>query len=312
MRSKSQTLWKALIVAGILLIDAVWIAVSDFRFDTFSALKAVVLTGLCSIVAYIYHAKRPVRHLSVMCVETAILMAFSAAAAVLSYLVTSLDFPSVDVPLMRLDALLGFDWLAYAQYVGDHPWLGLLFSITYLTTLAQVACAVIILGVMKDAKRAQHFVAAVMAGALACILISAVLPSAGALATIKPADAIWKIHRPVVDLAYKQTFFDLRSGVDQWISFYSMKGLIAFPSYHGTLSVLLVLAFSGVRFWFLPILILNTIILIATPIEGGHHLVDVIAGVGVALICWYGTGLLYKSGRAVAARTISRPAMATA
>jgi membrane-associated phospholipid phosphatase len=91
-----------------------------------------------------------------------------------------------------------------------------------------------------------------------------------------------------------------------------MKGLIAFPSYHGTLSVLLVLAFSGVRFWFLPILILNTIILIATPIEGGHHLVDVIAGVGVALICWYGTGLFYKSGRAVAARTISRPAMATA
>ena len=76
--------------------------------------------------------------------------------------------------------------------------------------------------------------------------------------------------------------------------------------------VLLVLAFSGVRFWFLPILILNTIILIGTPIEGGHHLVDVIAGVGVALICWYGTGLLYKPGRAAAIRTIQRPAMAAA
>ncbi|WP_204315559.1 hypothetical protein, partial [Stenotrophomonas maltophilia] len=63
-----------MIVAGILLVDAVWIAVSNFRFDTFSALKAVVLTSLCSVVAYIYHAKRPVRHLSVMCVETAILM----------------------------------------------------------------------------------------------------------------------------------------------------------------------------------------------------------------------------------------------
>lgn len=312
MKSNNQTLWKALIVAGILLIDAVWIAASDFRFDTSSALKVVVLTGLCGFAAYVYHAKRPRRHFNVMCVETAILMAFSAAAAVLSYLVTSLDFPAIDATLMRLDALIGFDWLTYARYVSEHPWLGLVFSITYLTTLAQVACAVIVFSTMEDTKKAQHFVAAVMAGALACIFISAILPSAGALATIKPADTIWKIHRPVVDLAYKQTFFDLRTGVEQWISLNSIKGLIAFPSYHGTLSVLLVLAFSGVRFWFFPILLLNTIILMATPIEGGHHLVDVIAGTGVALMCWYGMGLFYKSAHVYPAGTVSRPAMAIA
>ncbi|MBA8880359.1 phosphatase PAP2 family protein [Phyllobacterium myrsinacearum] len=312
MRSDIQTLWKASIVTGILLIDAVWIVMSDFQFDTLSALKAIILTGICGGIAYIYHAKRPMRHFNVMCVETAVLVAFSAAAAVLSYLVTSLDFPAVDAELVRLDALFGFDWLAYARYVGEHPSLGLLFSFTYVTTLVQVAFAVIVFGVMGDVKKAQHFVAAVMAGALVCILISAILPAAGALATIRPAETLWGIHRPVVDLAYKQTFFDLRSGVEQRVSLYSIKGLIAFPSYHGTLSVLLVLAFCGVRIWFLPILLLNIIILIATPIEGGHHLVDVIAGVGVALLCWYGTGLFYRSARLHPAGKASRPVMTTA
>lgn len=310
MGSDSQTFSKVLIVIGILAIDAVWIALTDFRFDVQSALKVIAVTMFCSVVAFIYRTKRPMRTFEVVCTETTILLSFTAAASVLSYLVTSLDRPLIDAELIGLDAKIGFDWLAYVGYVSERPLLGLVYSVAYLTILAQVALAVIVLGLVGRIERTQQFVAAVMLGALVCIFVSAILPSAGALATLRPSEALWGIQRPVVDLAYKQTFFDLRSGFARFISLDSMRGVIAFPSYHGTLSGLLILAFLDIPYWFWAVSMLNMLILFATPIEGGHHLTDVIAGVVVAFGSWYVAGLFYKSPTApLTKRAFETPAV---
>ncbi len=300
MRSDLQTVCKVAIIIGILAIDAIWIASTDFGFEGQSAVKVIAVSAFCGLVAYFYRTWRPMRAFEVVCTETAILLSFTAAAAPLSYLVTSLDRPLIDTQLIAVDAALGFDWSAYVGYVNERPLLGMICSAIYLTTLAQVALAVIVLGLGGKIERTQQFVAAVMLGALICILVSGILPSAGALATTRPSDAFWGNHHPVVDLAYKQTFFDLRSGAERFMSLDQMKGMIAFPSYHGTLSALLILAFFRVGHWFWPILVLNALILLATPVEGGHHLVDVIGGVAVACTSWYFAGFFYRS------RSISR------
>jgi membrane-associated phospholipid phosphatase len=60
------------------------------------------------------------------------------------------------------------------------------------------------------------------------------------------------------------------------------KGLIGFPSYHAVLALLVVWyarELAVVRWIALGI---NSIVLVATPIQGGHHVVDVIAGFAVA------------------------------
>ena len=92
--------------------------------------------------------------------------------------------------------------------------------------------------------------------------------------------------RAYVDLAYKQAFFDIRAGTSRLISLDHPQGLIAFPSYHWTLSVLTVIAFWRVRIWFWPVLALNLAVILSSPVDGGHHLADALAGVLVAFLAW--------------------------
>ena len=128
---------------------------------------------------------------------------------------------------------------------------------------------------------------AVMVGALICIAVSAVLPAAGALATIRPPAELAMANHPLVDLGYKQVFFDLREGSLRALSLDGVHGLIAFPSYHCTLSALVVLAAAYLgRPAFFAALLLNGAVVFSTPIDGGHHLVDGLAGVVVALVSW--------------------------
>lgn len=274
------------VVALLIFVDTLWIALSDFRFDVISAIKVVLISAVLACVGWFYRAKRPNPRFEILCVETAFLLSFSAAATVFSYLITSLNLPLVDHYLLAADHALGFDWLSYVEFVNQRPWLGELSSIIYATTLTQVALTVIFLGLVAPLMKASQFVAAVMISSIICVAISGILPAAGALATLQPPAELLQSNLPIVDLAYKQVFFDLRSGDLRFVTLDDLRGLIAFPSYHGTLSMLVVLAFVGRRKWFWPIAALNFAVLASTPIDGGHHLIDVLGGVILALVAW--------------------------
>lgn len=78
---------KMALVGLLIAIDAQWIGATDFVFDPVSAVKVVaVVSGLASI-SWFYAVMRPVERFQVLCAETAVLLACSAAAAVLSVLV---------------------------------------------------------------------------------------------------------------------------------------------------------------------------------------------------------------------------------
>lgn len=281
-----QTMVKWLVVLAIVIVDAVWIALTDFSFDTGSALKVVGLVGLLLSVGWFYRVKRPMQNFEVMCAETALLLAFSTAGAVLSYLVTSFNLPLIDPYLLRTDNLIGFDWLSYAGFVNQTPWLSVASSIVYVTTISQVALCVIALGLSGSVPRSRQLGAAVIISGLICVLTAGVLPSAGALGYLRPGAEFFAGSTAIVDLEYKQVFFDLRSGAARFISLDNLHGLVAFPSYHGTLSALVVISLWSFRFWRWPALGLNFCVILATPVDGGHHMTDALAGIGVAFLAW--------------------------
>jgi membrane-associated phospholipid phosphatase len=286
MAGDRQTLTKWLIVLAIILVDTAWILLSDFNFATGSALKVVAIVSLLLTVAWFYRVKRPMQNFEVMCSETALLLAFSTAGAVLSYLVTSFNFPLIDPYLVKSDALLGFDWLSYAGYVHQTAWLSMTSSIVYVTTITQIALCVIALGMSGNITRGRQLGAAVIISGLICVLTAGILPSAGALGYLRPGAEFFANSSPIVDLEYKQVFFDLRSGAERFISLDNLHGLVAFPSYHGTLSALVVISLWAFRFWRWPALALNFCVILATPVDGGHHLTDALAGVGMAFLAW--------------------------
>lgn len=278
-----ETHLKIGLVATLVLIDAVWIAAGGFSFDLSSLTGAISATAAMAAIGYVYTQLRPNARLAAMGTETAFLISFSAAAAMFSYLIASLDRPLIDSALMRADAWMGFDWMAYVGFVNAHPWLGTLSSVVYQSCLFQVALAFILLPSIGRTDRVRELTWLVMISGIVCITISGLLPALGAMAYIHPPAAFLALSHPVVDLAYKAPLYALRDGTLTHLSLNDVHGLVAFPSYHVALCVILIVAFRGVRGWFWPVAGLNALVILSTPIDGGHHMIDGVGGAALAL-----------------------------
>lgn len=309
---------KSGLTLALMGVDAVGFAALGLRFDWSSAIMVAVAWPVLMGLGWFYRRWRvdpPVSHLMR---ETAHLAAFTAAAAMLSYLVTASPRPLIDEWLVAVDRALGFDWRAYVGFVNERPWLGTASSLLYMSTLPQVAVAAILLPVLGRTDRAREFVLAVMIAALVSILMSGLWPAAGALAHFRPEEAFYAANGPIVDLAYKQEFFRMRALDIPVLTLDGAKGLIAFPSYHVALSVLIALAFRGRPLLFWPLAAVNLGVVLSTPVDGGHHLIDGLAGVAVAFASLWAAArfrrLLHRSaGARVAAATAAgerRPAIA--
>ncbi len=306
-----QTRIKIAVIALIFAIDGLWIAYGGFSVLVGSLVLAIGLVGALTAVGTFYRRYRKMAEFETACYETALLIAFSLGAAVLSYLVTSLDFPLIDDRLTAADAALGFDWMAYVGFVNQRPWLGFLSTLVYVTTLAQVSTTVVLLALSGKIAETRQFMSAVMIAALISIAISGLLPAAGALAALRPPAEFTALNAPLVDLSYKQVFFDLRDGTLRLIDLANLKGLIAFPSYHGALSVLVVFGFTAFGRWIIPVGLLNGAVLLATPVDGGHHMIDVVAGIATAWVAWKGAKMFDRATSRSAAEATSRPEAAT-
>jgi membrane-associated phospholipid phosphatase len=60
--------------------------------------------------------------------------------------------------------------------------------------------------------------------------------------------------------------------------------VITFPSLHAALAMIITAAVWPVRFLRWPIVVLNAAMLVATPVDGAHYLIDVLAGIAVAAL----------------------------
>ena len=130
--------------------------------------------------------------------------------------------------------------------------------------------------------RSREFVSTIILGGILCIGISGLIPTAGAAGHYAPGSDFYLGYTIIVDRAYMQDFFDLRNGINVIISLAEPKGLISFPSYHACMAVLVVIAFRGLGYIFWLMLVMNFCVIATTPVEGGHHLTDVLGGIVVA------------------------------
>jgi membrane-associated phospholipid phosphatase len=63
-----------------------------------------------------------------------------------------------------------------------------------------------------------------------------------------------------------------------------MTGVICFPSFHTTMALASIYAFRRTGIIGICVAGINSAMLFAIPFVGGHYLVDMIAGAGVALV----------------------------
>jgi hypothetical protein len=154
----------------------------------------------------------------------------------------------------------------------------------YLSLTLQMTTVVLCLAFSGRLLWLRVYTLAFIFAALVSIAVSAVLPAAGAW----PHYALTAADSPNILPAVSESwpvFYGLRDGSFRALVAVGSQGIITFPSLHAGLGVILI---AGA--WPVPILrwvfvVLNLAMLAATPIDGSHYLIDVWAGIVMAVLC---------------------------
>lgn len=259
---------------ALLVIDGLWIAGQGWRLAGGDLLLLALALGALQLPLLLRRYRRDAR-IAATLRAACLLLLFQAGAACLSYLLIALAPPLVDGALAGWDHALGLDWPALQRAQAGLPEAAqLLLRGAYDSGLPQILLVLLYLGFSGRTPRLQDFLLRYGAATLLVILLSAPFPAAGA----------WKHFGAGsgADLAALTHFEALRDGSLRELALSRMQGLISMPSLHAAMAVLLAHALRGTPLrW--PGLALNLLMLAATPVEGGHYLVDVLAGVALAL-----------------------------
>jgi len=257
----------------VLCIDAIWLLLAGW---------SVSGRGVAVIVLAVAAFRAPLMisrygndpRIRTTAGAAALLIMFMAGAATLSYLVVSTNAPLVDAQLAAWDRALGFDWLAMSSWLQNHRPVQTVLRFAYHSGLIQLVLVVLFLGFSNRPERLEEFMRLFIVGTLLTILLSGVLPAAGT----------WKYHAPAgsFDLSSLSHFELLRDGRMRDIPLREMQGLIAIPSLHTVMAVLFVYVMRGTRL-VVPVFVVNVAMLVSTPVDGGHYVVDVLAGAALAI-----------------------------
>ncbi|MGA2568139.1 MAG: phosphatase PAP2 family protein, partial [Pseudolabrys sp.] len=214
--------------------------------------------------------------------SSAQVIAFAAVAAPLSYIAASIALPLQDAAFDGVDRALGFDWRGFMVAMQRWPGFFEFMRMTYLSVSVQMTAVVLVLGFSRRLPWLRVYLLAFILAALVTIAASALLPAEGAwlhyglkgdAAAMPVSHTSWPI------------FLGLRDGSYRLVMAVGAEGIITFPSLHAALAVILIAAF-----WPVPAArwlgaSINSLMLVATPINGSHYFIDVLAGIAIAVLC---------------------------
>ena len=270
----------AAILAGV---DGVLLAPGHFTLDAYGYLRLCLLSAVLLGAARIYATLRPDPRLAAMLFGTGFLCLFSLEASILNYLLLPHAGPRIDAQLAAFDRALGFDWPAAMTFMAAHPLLNGAALFAYSSMLPQVALITIVLGGTAP-PRVYSFCLALAISALVCILVWSLAPSFGAFSVYPAAPSRMAL---ALDAAYAHDLVRLLHDGPGLISPHDARGLIGFPSYHAALALLVVWYAWPVKALRWPALALNCAVLAATPVQGGHHVADVLGAVPVTALALF-------------------------
>jgi membrane-associated phospholipid phosphatase len=184
-----------------------------------------------------------------------------------SYLIGTVGAPFRDALLLAADRALGFSWPAWNAWVQRHPVIHTAFALTYPTHLLQTVIVTAVLAVQTE-RGAFRFMRAFLIAFGFCLVGLLVVPAFGMIPTA-PSHAVR---------------VGLRDGSLRVFDLLHGSGLISMPSFHAALAVLITIELWHLRGWRWPAAVISGVMVVATVSEGGHYLVDVVAGVAVAIL----------------------------
>lgn len=276
------------LILGLLTIDLLWLAFTQVSIEP-ASLALPLGAGAALLAGSRFYSKRrgePRVADALECISQ--IVTFSAAGAVLSYLVITPGLPMQDALFDRLDKALGLDWLGYLAWLNRNAWLAPMLTAAYQSFLFQVIIVVLTLSFSGNGIAARTMILAMMLSAVVIIAISGLLPARSTFAFFNLSPADYPNLHPAAAFIHLPDLMALHADTPLHVDLRQAHGIITFPSYHAALGLLLLIG-GWQNLWLRwPSLVINLAMIAATPIDGGHYFVDVLAGLAIAAASYAG------------------------
>ena len=272
-------------------VGALVIGVAAFQWRSpipVEAKSLQVLAVTCAALsgaALFYRRIRRQENFAVMCIALMQVLLFSALGSILSYFLAREGGALWDGRLAGWDRAIGFDWLAFVNAVDAHRWLALPLRWAYMSLVPQIIVLVLVLGFTRRVAELRAVMLAAILCGTAAILLSPIFPAVGNYVHLGLTADDFRHVDPWAGNAHLDHFTALRDGTMTLLRLQHMEGIITFPSYHAGLAAITLFGFwsSGIAWLRWPGAAVALATIVATPVDGGHYLVDVLAGIAIAI-----------------------------
>ena len=201
--------------------------------------------------------------------------ATALAACLASYLVVHHAGALADDQLIAADRMIGFDWAAAYQFERSHEAIAMILRVAYESLRLWPLLIIAALLLHGQPARVSAFLHAFAGALIVTLMLAFWLPAECPLVhMLGQANG----YIPATGIEYAGVIRGLRAGTIQVIRTDHLLGLIGFPSFHAAGAVLYTWAVWRVPVYRWPMASINLLMLIGTPAEGSHYLVDVVAG----------------------------------
>jgi PAP2 superfamily len=256
--------------------------------------------GLMAIGAYVRGMKDTPR-LALALIGVAIFMGFTAVSSVFIFALFPLPRPLIDPWLLSIDAGLGYHWPGFVEGLAVYPFFARALGYLYHTSLPQIVLTICLLATLGRTQTLHRFLLVGILTLVAAVAIWWLWPSIGPSGFQTIPEAARLATGLYFDSDYGAYLRQLVETGPARISPEVMTGVVAFPSYHMVMACMVVWYTRGTVL-FLPALGTNALMIPATLSHGGHHLIDLLAGVVVFAVCAVIAGRILPPDRQPVAR----------
>lgn len=247
-----------------------------------------------STIGYFYRLSGRSENIASGLICASIFIFFSGCMALFNYLLLPVTFGPFDHILANVDSYFGFYWPDIMALATHYPLFTLLMKWAYMSTMIQFALLVAILGLSGRTRDLHVMITSVTITATLTICFWGIFPTTGTTTIYEIPLDVWMAVNPPVDRNYALELITIVKQGPSLISPKEIRGLIAFPSYHAVLAFTAMYAARNLKVLGPIFFVINLLILPSIFVHGGHHFVDLPAGL---LMFLFGTYLALKTAK---------------
>jgi membrane-associated phospholipid phosphatase len=302
-RDRIWPAWALVLLGLVAAVDALWLLATPVELWTPGLLLPLSVAAAMAILLGRYPL---VPRLHALLSGAAFMLAAWPALRVYNHLVMTTALPFADARLASWDSALGLDWLGYMLWLDRHPALFEAMDWAYGSLIPYSSAAFLLMLLLVGVARAREFVLLFLLTAVAASTVGLFFPAMTAMNHYAPDPNLFQTIPPDLGTYPVAPLERLRTMVAPGLTLTHLPGLTAFPSFHTTMGLIVVWCARGSRLLFLPMLLLNALMIASTPAFGGHYFVDLLGGAALAAAAIGLLWLLDRGRKAEAEKTKSR------